>query len=101
MDSTQTKLFYDNTLVQYRLNSQPQLLCGVKLCVCGHLLAGIVGSNPPGPQMSRTLVSIVCRQVGRSLQRDEHSSRRVLLNVVCLSVIVKPQQWEVPAHKGL
>jgi len=32
-----------------------------------------------------------------SLRRADHSSREVLLSVVCLSVIVKPRQWKWPS----
>ena len=61
-----------------------------KTWVCGHLLTGIAGSNPAGGRGCLSLVSVVCCQVevsasGRSLVC------RVLPNVVCLSVIVKPR----------
>jgi hypothetical protein len=100
MDSTQMKFFYDNTLVQYRLNSWPQWLRGVSRVSAATRLLGLWVRIPQGHECL-SLVSVVCCHIGRSVQRYEHLSRRVLLNVVCVSVIVKPRQREVPAHKGL
>jgi hypothetical protein len=60
-----------------------------KTLVCGHSLAGIVGSNPAGAWIYLLPVSCVIRY--RSLRRADHSSRGVLPSVVCLNVIMKPQ----------
>jgi len=38
------------------------------------------------------LVSVVCCQVERSVLRADHSSRRVLPSVVCLSAIDEPHR---------
>jgi hypothetical protein len=64
-----------------------------KAWVCGGSLAGIAGSNPAGVLDVR-LVSVLSFVKFRSLWRADHPSREVLPNVVCLSVIVKPRQWE-------
>jgi hypothetical protein len=37
-------------------------------------------------------VTVVCRQVEVSVRRADHSSRGVLLTVVCLSVIEEPHR---------
>jgi len=60
--------------------------------VCGHSLAGIVGSNPAGG-MGDCLLWVLCVVRQKSLRRADHSSRGVLPNVVCLSVIVNSRQW--------
>jgi len=53
------------------------------------LKCGIAGSNPAwGMDVCREC----CVLSERSLRRADHSSRRVLPYVVCLSVIVKPIQ---------
>jgi hypothetical protein len=58
--------------------------------VCGCSLAGIAGSNPAGV-MDICLLSALCVVVrSRSLRGADHSSRGILLSVVCLSVIAKP-----------
>jgi hypothetical protein len=64
-----------------------------KAWVCGRSLAGIVGPNPAGG-IDISLLSVVCYLSGteRSLRRADHSSREVLLIMVCLSVIVKLRQ---------
>ena len=62
--------------------------------VCGHSLAGIAGSNPAG-NMDACLLWVLCDLRLRSLWRADHSSRGVLLSVVCLSVISQPE------HLGL
>jgi hypothetical protein len=54
-----------------------------KAWVCGHSLAGIVGSSPAGGMDA-------CLSRVRSLGRADHSSRGVTPSVVYLSVIVKP-----------
>jgi len=70
--------------------------------VCGRSLAGIVGSNPAGGRDVCLLwVLRVVRY--RSLRRADQSSRGVPPRVVCLSVIVTPQQyalahWELLSH---
>ena len=56
----------------------------------GRVLAGIVGSNPAW-EMDICLLSVVLCQVESPASAD-HSSRCVLPNVVCLSVIVKPRR---------
>jgi hypothetical protein len=43
---------------------------------------------------------VLCVVKYRSLWRADHSSRGVLPNVVCLSAIVKPRQWESPGPFG-
>jgi hypothetical protein len=56
-----------------------------KAWVLGRLLAGIAGSNPAGDMdLCLLWVFSVVRQ--RSLRRANHSSRGVLLNVVCVTV---------------
>ena len=57
---------------------------------CGHSLAEIVGSNPVGG-MDICLLEVLCVVRQRSLLRADHSSRGVLLTVMCLSVIMKPR----------
>jgi hypothetical protein len=55
-----------------------------KAWLCGCPLAGIVGSQPPGGRQGiLSLVIVVCCQMEVSLS-DDHSSREVLPNVVCL-----------------
>jgi hypothetical protein len=56
-----------------------------KAWVCGRALAGIAGSNPAGEWLS-----LCC---GCCVGMADHSYRRVLPSVVCLSVIVKPGVW--------
>ena len=57
-----------------------------KSWVCGHSLAGIVGSNPAG---ATVVCCECCLFSGRVLlRRADHSSRGVLLSVLCLSVIM-------------
>ena len=60
-----------------------------KAWVCGRPLAGIVGSNPAG-DMDVYLLWLLCVVKQRLVRWADHSSRGVLLSVVCLSVIVKP-----------
>ena len=57
-----------------------------KAWVCGRSLARIVGSSPSGCVAVCLLLSVVCCQV-EYLRRADHSSRGVLLSVLCLSVI--------------
>ena len=45
------------------------------------------------------VVSVVCYQIS-SLRRTDHSSRGILTNVVCLSVIMKPRHLEDPGPLG-
>jgi len=55
----------------------------------GRSLASIAGSNP-------AVGSHVCRLYvvrWRSLGRPNLSTRKFLLNVICLSVNLKPQKW--------
>jgi hypothetical protein len=66
-----------------------------KAWVYGRSLAGIVGSNPAG-DMDVCLFWMLCVVRDTSLRRADRSSRGVLPSVVCLSVIVKPQQWRGP-----
>ena len=68
-----------------------------KAKVCGCSLAGIVGSNP-ARGMKVYLLWVLC--VIRSLHWADHSSRGVVLNVMCLSVMVKPRQWGDPGPQG-
>ena len=61
-----------------------------KAWVRGRKPAGIAGSNPTG---GRDVCRECCVLSGRrSLQRADHSSRGLLLTVVCLSVIVEPEK---------
>ena len=53
--------------------------------VCSRSLAGIVGSNPAGG-MDVCLLWLLCVVSYGSLRRADHSSREVLLSVMCLSV---------------
>jgi hypothetical protein len=54
-----------------------------KAWVCGHSLAGIVSSNPPGG-MDVCLWWVLCVVRYRSLRRADHSSRGLLPSKVCL-----------------
>jgi hypothetical protein len=65
--------------------------------VCGHSLAGFAGSNPNGWHGYLSVVSVVFCQVEVSVRAD-HSSRGVLPTVVCLSVIMSPDNEEAMAH---
>jgi len=58
-----------------------------KAWVCSRSLARIVGSSPAG-SMDVCLLRDLCVVRYRSVRRADHSSRGVLPNVVCLSVIV-------------
>jgi len=59
--------------------------------ICGRSLAGIVASNPAGGiDVCLLCMLYVVRQ--RSLRRADHSSRGVLPNMICLSVIVNPRR---------
>jgi hypothetical protein len=76
--------------------------------VCGRPIAEIVGSNYGGEHGFLSLVGVVCLRLRdtssrntlppeirvccqiKSLRRIDHSSRGVLPNVACLSVIAKP-----------
>ena len=62
---------------------------------CGCSLPGTGGSNPFG-DMSVCLLWVLCVVRYWSLRRAYHSSRGVLTNVVCLSVIVKLRQYGDP-----
>jgi len=64
-----------------------------RACVCGRSLAGIAGSNPAGCTNILWVLSVV---KNNSLREADHSSRRVISVVVCLSVIVKPWLWGGP-----
>jgi len=55
---------------------------------CSRSLDGMVGSNPAGI-MDASLMGVLCVVKEGSLRRADHSSRGVLPNVVCLSVITK------------
>ena len=63
-----------------------------KAWVCGHSLAGVVGSNPAVVGLSLSIVGVVCCKVevcDGLIRRPEECYR-----VWCvLSVIVKPRQW--------
>ena len=50
------------------------------------------GFETPQGHVGLLLVSVMICLVERSLHRDDHSPQRVLMNVVCLSVIVKPRR---------
>jgi hypothetical protein len=66
--------------------------CGLRRgSVAARLLEGLWIRIPTGNECM-SLVSVVCCQV-EHLDRATHSSWGVLLNVLCLSVIPKPQQW--------
>jgi hypothetical protein len=58
-----------------------------KAWVCGHSCAGIAGLNPAEGMD----VCLLCVLSGRGLRQADYSSRRVLLSVMCLSVIMKPR----------
>jgi hypothetical protein len=60
-----------------------------KAWVCGPSIAGITVSNSAKGHGCLYLVSVVRYT---SLSRGDHLSRGVPPSVVCLSVIVKPQQ---------
>jgi hypothetical protein len=63
--------------------------------VCDRSISGIAGSNPAGGvDVFLLWVLRVVRQ--SSLRRADHSSRGILLIVVCLSVIVKRRHWGGP-----
>ena len=64
-----------------------------KTSVCRRSLAGIVGLNP-AEGLDVCLLWALCVVRDRSVRRADHSSRGVLHSVVCLSVILKPQQRE-------
>ena len=70
-----------------------------KAWVCEISFAGIVGSNPAGA-MDVCAVWMLCVVRKSSLSRADLLSRGVLPTVVCLSVIVKPGQWEDPGPLG-
>jgi hypothetical protein len=59
-----------------------------KAWVCCRSLAGFEVSNSAG-DMDMCLLRVLCVVRWRSLRRADHSSRVVLLSVVCLSVLVK------------
>jgi hypothetical protein len=61
-------------------------------------LLGMGASNLAVAMVS--LVDVVCVVGYRSLRRADHSSRGVLLSVMCVSVIVKPQKEEGPIPLG-
>jgi len=60
-----------------------------KSWVCDLSLAGFVGPNPAGGIGVCLLSGVLVRE--RPLPRADHSSRGILPNMVCLSVIVKPR----------
>jgi endo-1,4-beta-D-glucanase Y len=63
-----------------------------KSWVCGRLFVGNAGSNHAGDGDVYVLwILCVCAVRYRSLRLADHSSRGVLMSVVCLSVIVKPR----------
>ena len=62
-----------------------------KAWVCGRSIAGIAGSNPAGG-IDVCLLRVLCVVRYRFPRRADHLSGRVLLSVVCLSVIAEPQQ---------
>ena len=61
-----------------------------KAWVCGRSLAGIAGSNPAGGR-EVCVLWMLCVVRWRLLRQADHSSRRVLSSVVCLSMTVKPR----------
>ena len=63
-----------------------------KAWVCGRTFTGILGSNPTWG-LDVCLLWVLCVFRFRSLRWVDHSSRGVLPNVVCLSMIVKPWHW--------
>jgi len=75
-----------NTLPFYRTVIACPSHLGSKAWICGHLLAGIAGSNSAGACMS--LLIVECCQT--SVRVAEHSFRGVQLSV-SLSVTVKPR----------
>jgi hypothetical protein len=68
-----------------------------KAWVCGSSLADYGFESRRG-HGCLSLTSVLCCQ--RSLRRADHSSRGVLLRVVCLSVIAKPRQRGGPSPLG-
>lgn len=66
--------------------------------VCGSSLVGILGSNPARAWLSSFDCSVFCQ---KSLRWADHSSREVLSNVVCLSLISKSQRRGSQGPLGL
>jgi len=71
-----------------------------KVSVCDRSLVGIAGSNPTGG-MEVCLLWVLCVVRYRSLGLADHSSRGAPPSVLCLSVILKPQQWWCLGPLGL
>jgi hypothetical protein len=67
--------------------------------VCGRSITGIAVLNPAGG-MHVCHVWVLCAVRYRFLRRADHSSRGVLVSVVCRHVIVKPRQLGGPYPAG-
>jgi hypothetical protein len=75
-----------NLLIQYVIGKWPvPEAAPSKAWVCGCSLSKIVVSNPIGV-MDVCLLYVLCVVKSRSMRRTDHSSRGVLLTVVCRCV---------------
>ena len=92
--STNTLDFFD-LMNQIPFSCRSQSPRSLRLWICGRWRAGIAGSIPAGG-VYVCLLWVLCVGRYRFLRRADHSSRGVLLSVVCLSVIVKTRQWGDP-----
>jgi hypothetical protein len=83
----------------------------LRVPICSLSRTGIAGSNlqpiaywhcwfQSARGVDICLLWVLCVVTYKSLLRADHSSRGVLPNVVCLSVVVKPRQWGVPGPLG-
>ena len=98
---SQKKRFFSFFVIFRSISTRPiPVAARSKTSVCGRTLAGMVGSNPTG-DMDVCLLWLLCVVMCKSLRRFDHSSRGVILNVVCLSAISKPQHWEGLGPLGL
>ena len=86
------------------VNSTSQMTVAVsaqrKVWACGRSLAAIAVSNPTN-STDICLLWVLCIVRYSSMWRSDHSSARFLPSVVCLTEIVKPQQWGGPVPLGI
>ena len=95
------KRFFSFIVIFLSISTRPiPVAAQPKTSVCCRTFAGMVGSNPAGG-MDVCLLWLLCVVTYRSLRRVDHSSRWVILGVVCLSVISKLQHWEDQGPLGL
>jgi hypothetical protein len=81
-------IIYLHSLCMYYVLALISVAIWSKAWVCGHLLAGTLGSNPAGRKYVCLLWGMwVVRY--RSLHWADHLSRGVLPSVVCLTVIIR------------